>query len=62
LKILRTTVVTADQFIQTDHHKVPLWALESNKIRYRPIQIGDQASLWTYLDWLMPFSAGKSNG
>ena len=60
LKILRTTVVTADQFIQTDHHKVPLWNLEGKKISYRPIQIGDQASLWTYLDWMLSASSNAA--
>ena len=60
LKILRSSVVTADPFIQTDHHKVPLWNLEGKKIRYRPIQVGDQASLWTYLDWMLSASSNAA--
>lgn len=60
LKILRSTLVTADQFIQTDHHKVPFWNLEGKKISYRPIQIGDQASLWTYLDWMLSASSNAA--
>jgi hypothetical protein len=57
LTILRSTLVTADQFIQTDHHIVPLWDLAAPKISYRPIQIGDRASLWTYLDWMLSASS-----
>jgi hypothetical protein len=60
LKILRDTIVTADQFIQSDHHKVPFWTLGSKKIDYRPLQIGDQASLWTYLDWMLSASSNAA--
>ena len=60
LKILRSSLVTADSFIQSDHHKVPLWNLEAKKISYRPIQIGDQASLWTYLDWMLSASSNAA--
>jgi hypothetical protein len=60
LKILRDTIVTADQFIQSDHHKVPLWTLGSKKIDYRSIQIGDQANLWTYLDWMLSASSNAA--
>ncbi|UCD82905.1 MAG: serine hydrolase [Desulfobacterales bacterium] len=59
-EILRDTLVTADQFIQSDHHKVPLWTLESKKIDYRPIQIGDRANLWTYLDWMLSASSNAA--
>ncbi|UCE52466.1 MAG: serine hydrolase [Desulfobacterales bacterium] len=60
LKVLRNTMVTADQFIQSDHHKVPFWTLKSKKIWYRPVQIGDQASLWTYLDWMLSASSNAA--
>ena len=60
LAILRNTVVTADKFIQTDYHKVPFWTLDSKKIWYRPVQIGDQASLWTYLDWMLSASSNAA--
>ena len=60
LKILRSSLVTADSFIQSDHHKVPLWNLEAKKISYRPIRVGDQASLWTYLDWMLSASSNAA--
>ena len=60
LDVLRSTLVTADQFIQTDSHRVPLWNLGDKKIRYRPIRIGDQANLWTYLDWMLSASSNAA--
>jgi hypothetical protein len=59
-KILRDSIVTADQFIESDHHKVPLWTLESKKIAYRSIRIGDRATLWTYLDWMLSASSNAA--
>ena len=60
LKVLRNTVVTADSFIISDHHKAPFWELGGPKIWYRPIQKGDRASLWTYLDWMLSASSNAA--
>ena len=60
LNVLRSTVVTADHFIQTDSHRVPLWNLGDKKISYRPLRIGDRASLWTYLDWMLSASSNAA--
>jgi len=60
LNVLHDTVVTADQFIQSDHHKVPLWTPDSKKISYRSIQVGDRANLWTYLDWMLSASSNAA--
>ncbi len=59
-RVLRETTVTADAFIQTDHHKVPFWSPESGRLRYRPLQSGDRASLWTYLDWMLSASSNAA--
>jgi hypothetical protein len=60
LSILRNTQVTADEFIQSDHHVVPLWQPGDSRVRYPKIQIGDQASLWTYLDWMLSASSNAA--
>ena len=60
LNVLHDTIVTADQFIQSDHHKVPLWTPDSKKISYRSIQVGDRANLWTYLDWMLSASSNAA--
>jgi hypothetical protein len=60
LSILRNTQVTADEFIQSDHHVVPLWQPGDSRVRYPKLQIGDQASLWTYLDWMLSASSNAA--
>ncbi|MGD9051672.1 MAG: serine hydrolase [Desulfobacterales bacterium] len=60
LEILRNTVITADEFIQSDHHVVPVWHPGDKRVRYPKIQIGDQASLYTYLDWMLSASSNAA--
>lgn len=60
LGILRNTVVTADEFIQSDHHVVPVWQPGNARVRYPKIKIGDQASLFTYLDWMLSASSNAA--
>ena len=60
LNVLRNTVVTADEFIESDHHVVPFWEPGQARVRYRKIQIGDQASLWTFLDWMLSASSNAA--
>jgi hypothetical protein len=60
LAVLRNTVVTADEFIESDPHVVPFWEPGSPRVRYRKIQKGDRASLWTYLDWMLSASSNAA--
>jgi hypothetical protein len=60
LQVLRKSSVTADEFIYTDHHRVPFWNPESYKLVHRPLQVGDKASLWTYLDWMLSASSNAA--
>ncbi len=60
LQVLRTAPVTADRFIRTDHHKVPFWDAEKKRFHHRPLRIGDTASLWTYLDWMLSASSNAA--
>ncbi len=59
-QILRNSIITADQFIKTDHHKVPFWNASRKKRSYRPIKQGDQANLWSYLDWMLSASSNAA--
>ena len=60
LNLLRNTMVIADEFIQSDHHVVPVWQPGNSRVRYPKIKIGDQASLWTYLDWMLSASSNAA--
>jgi hypothetical protein len=59
-RILRETMVTADSFIHTDHHKVRLFDVEKRKLNKRPLQEGDQGTLWEYLDWMLSASSNAA--
>ncbi len=58
--ILRDTEVVADRFIHTDHHKVPFWDARRRRMTFRPLRVGDRASLWTYLDWMLSASSNAA--
>ncbi|MGE5256332.1 MAG: serine hydrolase [Hyphomicrobiales bacterium] len=60
LAVLKNAMVTADEFIISDHHEVPLWAPGDPAIQYRRLQIGDRANLWSYLDWMLSASSNAA--
>ena len=60
MQVLRNTVVTADSFIHTDHHKVRLFNVENRKLDKRPLREGDQGTLWEYLDWMLSASSNAA--
>jgi len=59
-QILRETLITADEFIQWDHHEVRLWNPDTGALSFRPLKIGDQGSLWEYLDWTLSISSNAA--
>jgi hypothetical protein len=59
-QILRETIITADEFIQKDHHEVRIWQPDTGAMSFRPLQIGDQGSLWEYLDWTLSISSNAA--
>lgn len=61
-RVLREAMITADAFSHYDHHPVRLWDPTSGNIIRRPIQDGDRASLWVYLDWMMSPSSNSAAG
>ncbi len=61
-RILRERIVSADAFSVSDHHTVPFWDPLGEKLTRRPIREGDQATLWTYLDWMLSASSNAAAG
>ncbi|MFZ5621924.1 MAG: serine hydrolase [Pseudomonadota bacterium] len=59
-RVLKDSLVTADAFIRTDHHVVPFWRPDENRIRRRALREGDTANLWSYLDWMMSASSNAA--
>ena len=59
-RILRKTTITADEFIEWDHHEVRIWNTETGSLSFRPLQKGDRGSLWEYLDWTLSISSNAA--
>lgn len=61
-KLLKTTRVTADSFSQTDHHTVRMFDPASRTLTRRAVRIGDQATLYEWLDWMLSPSSNAAAG
>lgn len=59
-RLLREAVITADEFIQKDHHEVRIWNPDTGTLNIRRLQQGDQGSLWEYLDWTLSASSNAA--
>jgi len=59
-RVLRSSVIVADEFIRTDHHKVPFWQPEQMRLLKRQLAEGDAANYWTYLDWMLSASSNAA--
>jgi hypothetical protein len=57
-RVLRDSIVTADTFIGTDHHTVPIW--DGTRLYSKRIRLGDSANLYTYLDWMLSASSNAA--
>ncbi|MDH4114272.1 MAG: serine hydrolase [Burkholderiaceae bacterium] len=61
-RVLKTTMVTADGFSQYDHHTVRMFNVETKALTRRAIQVGDRATLWEFVDWMMSPSSNSAAG
>jgi hypothetical protein len=60
LGILRDTRIVANELVIGDEHKVRLWDPESQTLTRRPLQTGDSATLWNWLDWMLSASSNAA--
>jgi len=58
--ILRDTLVTADDFSVSDHHTIRIFDVENRTLTRRPMAVGDQGSLWEFLDWMLSVSSNSA--
>lgn len=61
-RLLHDSMVTADAFINVDHHTVWRWNPETQTLNRRQLQIGDRGTLWEYLDWMLSASSNAAAG
>jgi hypothetical protein len=59
-RVLREAQITANEFIVTDEHVVPFWNPGDPRVVKRPIEQGDTANVWTYLDWMCSSSSNAA--
>ena len=59
-RLLLESEIVADSFIRNDSHKVPIWHWGMNTVEWRPIQEGDKANVWTFLDWMASASSNAA--
>ena len=59
-RFLRDTEIVATDFINTDSHKVPVWDFGEPAVDRRPIEVGERANLWTFLDWMASASSNAA--
>ena len=58
--VLHDTIMTADNFAHHDHHTIRIFNVEDRTLVRRPVQDGDQGSLWEYLDWMLSVSSNSA--
>ena len=61
-RVLKDTVVTADAFSQSDSHTVRIFDPKTRTLTRRPVQIGDRATLYEWLDWMLSPSSNSAGG
>jgi len=62
LHLLKNTLVTADTFSQSDHHTVRIFDPATKLLTRRAVRIGDQATLYEWLDWMLSPSSNSAGG
>ena len=58
--VLRNTLITADEFSISDHHKLRIFDVENRKLTRSVMKVGLQANLWQYLDWMLSVSSNAA--
>lgn len=55
-RLMRETIITADEFVISDHHKVVFFDPDTNERQFRQIRVGDKGNLWDWMDWMLSAS------
>ena len=59
-EVLQNSLMTADDFSHSDHHTIRIFDVENRTLVRRPIQDGDQGSVWEYMDWMLSVSSNSA--
>ena len=58
--LLKTRIVTAGPWIESDHHEIPVFVPETGEYSSRPPRIGDRFSLYEWADHMISASANSA--
>jgi len=58
--ILKSTLITADEFVIHDSHTVRFFNIEKQKLTRHPLHPGDQGTLWEFVDWMVSASSNSA--
>jgi hypothetical protein len=61
-RVLKSTIVTADGFSQSDSHTVRIFDPKTKTLTRRAVQVGDRATLYEWLDWMLSPSSNSAAG
>ncbi len=60
--LLVNTMLAANDFIKNDHHVVPWYRPGDPTVKRRPLELGDEGNLYTWLDWMCSASSNAAAG
>ncbi len=58
--LMYDTQHSANAFIRSDSHDVPIWHPGDPRIDFRPLREGDRGNLWSWLDWMLSSSSNAA--
>lgn len=59
-ELLKNRMVTADEWIRSDDHEVPLFDPDTRIVEFRPVTEGDRFSLYEWVDHMLSASANSA--
>jgi hypothetical protein len=59
-RVLKDTMITADDFANWDHHKLRIFNVDTHVLKRDIMRVGLQDNLWQYLDWMLSVSSNSA--
>jgi len=59
-RVLKNTMVTADEFSISDHHTIRVFDPVTQKLDRHAMRVGERANQWQYLDWMLSVSSNAA--
>lgn len=60
VKLLKESIVEADELIIKDHHEVPFWNRDTGEVYNRLLDIDVRSNVYTYMDWMISASSNAA--